>query len=57
VVDEILDANAPKLRYSVDGLAPRLALLRAISPSAWFERTVIKQTAPAFAARLGESKP
>lgn len=57
VVDEILDANAPKLRYSVDGLAPRLALLRAISPGAWFERTVIRQTAPAFAACLGESKP
>ncbi|MGB8331573.1 MAG: hypothetical protein WCE62_15710 [Polyangiales bacterium] len=33
VVDEILDANAPKLRYSVDGLVPRLALLRAMTSS------------------------
>ena len=48
-VEEILHNPAPKLRHSVDGLLPRLTLLRGISPSAWFERTVVKQTAPAFA--------
>lgn len=49
VIDEILSTPEPKLRYSVDGLVPRLSLLRGLSPSAWFERTVVKQTAPAFA--------
>lgn len=57
VVEQILDTPTPRLRYSVDGLAPRLGLLRALTPSAWFERTVIKQTAPAFASRLGEPNP
>ncbi len=52
-----LGTPTPRLRYSVDGLAPRLGLHRALTPSAWFERTVIKQTAPAFASRLGEPNP
>jgi NAD(P)-dependent dehydrogenase (short-subunit alcohol dehydrogenase family) len=48
-VDEILKHKRPRLRYSVDGLATRLAVLRAVSPGAFFERMVVQQTAPGLA--------
>jgi NAD(P)-dependent dehydrogenase (short-subunit alcohol dehydrogenase family) len=45
-VDTILKSRRPRLRYAVDGLAPRLGLLRALTPAAMFERLVVGQTAP-----------
>lgn len=49
VVEAILERPVPAFRHSVDGLAPRLSLLRTLLPSSWFERIVVSQTAPAFA--------
>jgi NAD(P)-dependent dehydrogenase (short-subunit alcohol dehydrogenase family) len=49
VVASILEDPAPAFRHSVDGLAPKLSLLRALAPARWFERMVVAQTAPAFA--------
>lgn len=46
VVDNILRAPAPGLRYSVDGLAGRLSVARALSPASVFEKLVVRQTAP-----------
>jgi NAD(P)-dependent dehydrogenase (short-subunit alcohol dehydrogenase family) len=46
VVDHILSSGAPRLRYSVDGLASRLTLARLLSPAGVFEQLVTKQTAP-----------
>jgi NAD(P)-dependent dehydrogenase (short-subunit alcohol dehydrogenase family) len=48
VVQGILEDPAPAFRHSVDGLAPRLSLLRTLLPSRWFERIVVSQTAPAL---------
>jgi NAD(P)-dependent dehydrogenase (short-subunit alcohol dehydrogenase family) len=45
-VSKIIEMSEPKLRYSVDGVLPRLMWLRALLPSARFEREVIKQTSP-----------
>ena len=45
-VSAILSEQAPKLRYSVDGVLPKLLWLKALLPSARFEREVIKQTVP-----------
>jgi NAD(P)-dependent dehydrogenase (short-subunit alcohol dehydrogenase family) len=50
VVEGILSAKRPRLRYSVDGLATRLTLARLMSPSATFEHLVTKQTAPGLLA-------
>lgn len=46
VVDRVLRARRPRLSYTVDGLAVRLELLRAVSPPSVFERAVTKQLAP-----------
>jgi NAD(P)-dependent dehydrogenase (short-subunit alcohol dehydrogenase family) len=45
-IDRVIAAKRPKLRYTIDGLATRLEMLRALMPSGTFERTVITQTSP-----------
>lgn len=50
-ISKIIEMRSPKLRYSVDGVLPRLMWLRALLPSARFEREVIKQTSPGLLER------
>lgn len=56
VVEAILRDPAPRFRYSVDGLARRLAILRALTPASLFERLVVSQTAPAFARAASQRR-
>lgn len=45
----VLAHPAPRLRVTVDGLATRLAVARALTPSRLFERMVVRATAPELA--------
>ncbi|MEM6996200.1 MAG: SDR family oxidoreductase [Myxococcota bacterium] len=45
----IIDATAPSFRYSIDGLLPRLRIAQMLMPERWFQRFVIRATAPALA--------
>jgi len=45
---DIMASPRPALRHSVDGFLPRLELMRTVTPASWFERMVVRSTAPAL---------
>ena len=47
-VERIFAARRPRFHYSVDGLASRLVLLRALMPEPMFEAIVARNTAPGW---------
>ncbi len=48
VVEHVLTTRRPRFRYAVDGLASRLAWLRALVPERLFEVLLVRATAPGF---------